>query len=172
MEVLCRLSYSGGRRDDSNVPRARVVLVVVLLLVGACNRSSPAASSAYPANAHFTTRGGDMVLRVKVARTDAEKQRGLMNVRSLPASAGMAFVWTQPTQTAFWMKDTLIPLSIAFADERGRIVTISDMTPCTADPCPDYRSDAPFTVAIEANRGWFDDHGVSVGDRVELEFRQ
>ena len=66
------------------------------------------------------------------------------------------------------MKDTLIPLSIAFWDEDGRIVGIQDMEPCTADPCPTYGSPEPYVGALEVNQGFFDEHGVVIGDRIEL----
>ncbi len=85
---------------------------------------------------------------------------------TLPADDGMAFVWTAPTASTFWMKDTLIPLSIAFVDADGKIVSISDMQPCDADPCPTYASAAPYTMAVEANAGWFADHGIGTEDRV------
>jgi hypothetical protein len=67
------------------------------------------------------------------------------------------------------MKDTSIPLSIAFVDDRGRIVSIRRMRPCRSDPCRIYRSDAPYVLAIEANVGWFERSGVRVGDRAVLE---
>jgi uncharacterized protein len=172
MEVLCRLSYSGGTRDDNNVVRARVSIALITLVLVPVSCSSSARdrpSPSYPVKALFRSGSGDAVLHVAIARTDAEKQRGLMHVTSLPEDDGMAFVWDSPTRTVFWMKDTVIPLSIAFVDDHGGIVTIRDMPPCTADPCPTYGSTAPFVTAIEANRGWFDDHGIGVGDRVTLE---
>jgi hypothetical protein len=155
------------------VPRAPVLLVALALVLVSCvhqeNAPSYTSSPAYRAVARFTSSTGDAVLHVAIARTEAEQRRGLMHITSLPENDGMAFVWDSPTQAAFWMKDTLIPLSIAFVDDGVRIVTIRDMPPCTADPCPSYGSRAPFVTAIEANRGWFDDHGVGVGDRVALE---
>jgi uncharacterized membrane protein (UPF0127 family) len=108
-------------------------------------------------------------LAVRVADTDAERATGLMGVTSLPADQGMAFAFDAPTQARFWMKDTLIPLSIAFIDERGRVVTIDDMEPCHADPCPTYAATSGYTLAVEANRGWFSRAGVVVGDRASLE---
>ena len=66
------------------------------------------------------------------------------------------------------MKDTLIPLSIAFVDEAGRVIDVLDMQPCESDPCPTYGVDEPYVLAVEANLGWFDDHGVGAGDRAEL----
>lgn len=91
-----------------------------------------------------------------------------MGVTDLPENQGMAFVWDSPTVATFWMKDTLIPLSIAFVDEDGRVITVREMTPCEADPCPTYAAAGPYTTAIEANAGWFDLHGVEPGDRVRL----
>jgi uncharacterized protein len=169
MEVLCRLSYSGGRRDDSNVVRSGVLAVVVLALASCSHATARTSSQAYPVKALFRSASREAVLHVSIARTDAEKQRGLMHVTSLPEDEGMAFVWDSPIQTAFWMKDTLIPLSVAFVDEHGRIVTIRDMQPCTADPCTTYAPTAPYVTAVEANRGWFDDHGIGLGDRLMLE---
>jgi uncharacterized membrane protein (UPF0127 family) len=66
------------------------------------------------------------------------------------------------------MKNTLIPLSIAFWDEDGRIVGIRDMDPCTADPCPTYGSPDPYVGALEVDQGFFTEHGVVIGDRIEL----
>jgi uncharacterized protein len=68
----------------------------------------------------------------------------------------------------FWMKDTVIPLSIAFWDDDGRIVSILDMDPCTEDPCPTYGPDEPFVGAVEVDPGTFERHGVTPGDRVQL----
>jgi len=91
-----------------------------------------------------------------------------MGVTDLPANHGMAFVWEAPTDASFWMKDTLIPLSIAFVDESGRILTIEEMHPCAADPCDTYESSGRYVMAIEANAGWYDTHGIKVGDQADL----
>jgi uncharacterized membrane protein (UPF0127 family) len=108
-------------------------------------------------------------LFVEVADAPDEQRRGLMGVDHLPADEGMAFVFDGPTDTTFWMKNTLIPLSIAFVDEDGVIVGIREMQPCEAEPCPTYGVDRPFVLAVEANQGWFDDHGIGHGDRANLE---
>jgi uncharacterized protein len=108
-------------------------------------------------------------LRVEIAETDAARRHGLMGRTSLPAEAGMAFLFDRPTEASFYMKDTLIPLSIAFWDRDGRIVAILDMTPCRKDPCPLYGSGQQFVGAVEANRGYFRQRGIEVGDRVELD---
>lgn len=113
--------------------------------------------------------GGQVAeLHVQVAADDEARQRGLMGVTELPPDEGMAFTWDAPTTTTFWMKDTLIPLAIAFVGADGRIVTIAEMTPCENDPCRTYASDGPYTMAIESNAGWYTDHDVAVGDRARL----
>ena len=86
----------------------------------------------------------------------------------LPADEGMAFVFDEPANSTFWMKDTLIPLSIAFVDESGRVIGARDMQPCEVDPCPTYGIDEPYVLAIEANLGWFDRAGIEGGDHAEL----
>jgi uncharacterized membrane protein (UPF0127 family) len=112
--------------------------------------------------------GTDALLYVEVADTASEQRRGLMGRESLPAGEGVAFVYEEPVESTFWMKDTVIPLSIAFVDEAARVIDVRDMQPCRADPCPSYGADEPFALAIEANLGWFDEHGVEAGDRAEL----
>ena len=111
------------------------------------------------------TFSGEGAITVRIADAPDERARGLMGVTSLPPDEGMAFVYAGPTQETFWMKDTLIPLSIAFIDG-DRVVAIREMVPCTSDPCPTYDAQAPYTYAVEANRGWFAEHGITAGDRV------
>jgi uncharacterized protein len=118
-----------------------------------------------------TQSGQPATLHVEIADDDESRARGLMGREELPADQGMAFVWEEPTSTTFWMKDTPLPLSIAFWDTRGRIVAIEDMDPCEEEPCPSYGAAEPFIGAVEVNQGWFEANGVAVGDHVELEIR-
>ncbi|HEX2068889.1 MAG TPA: DUF192 domain-containing protein [Actinomycetota bacterium] len=110
-----------------------------------------------------------MTLRVEIADTPPARSAGLMGRRHLAPDAGMAFLFDEPTENRFWMKNTLIPLSIAFWDETGRIVSILHMAPCREDPCPLYSAGTSYIGAVEVNRGFFKAHGVRVGDRVELQ---
>lgn len=112
--------------------------------------------------------GTDALLSVDVANEPVEQRRGLMDVEELPADQGMAFLFDEPTDSTFWMKDTLIPLSIAFVDESDQVIGMRDMQPCQSDPCPSYGVDEPYVLAIEANLGWFDEHGIEAGDKAEL----
>ena len=114
------------------------------------------------------TAGGTIELEnLEVARTPEAWARGLMGRASLPQDGGMAFLFDEETRAAFWMKDTLIPLSILFWRGDGRIIDILDMRPCRADPCTVYRASAPYVGAIEMNRGAFERLGVEVGDTLE-----
>lgn len=108
------------------------------------------------------------IVRVEIAETDAQRARGLMFRQSLARNAGMLFLFPSPTRGAFWMKDTHIPLSIAFADRRGRILKIMNMSPCHADPCPLYDPKVTYRRALEVNQGAFRRWGARVGSRITL----
>jgi uncharacterized membrane protein (UPF0127 family) len=144
----------------------RIIVVAALALGSACVDGDTQPDRP-PSEIRF--EGSDAVLYVEVADTPADRRRGLMGVEELPHDEGMAFVFEGPVSATFWMKDTLIPLSIAFVGRDGRIVGLREMQPCEAEPCPRYGTDRPYVVAIEANAGWFEDHGVREGDRAELE---
>ena len=115
-------------------------------------------------------RSGDDTVEVdvEVADTALERSRGLMGREELAADAGMVFLVPEPTESWFTMKDTLIPLSVAFWDREGQIFGFQDMEPCPADPCIQYPPGAPWTGAVEVNQGFFEEHEVEVGDVVRL----
>ena len=114
----------------------------------------------------ITNSAGERVeVPVEIAATDAERERGLMGRTALAEDAGMLFVFDQEQQLSFWMKDTLIPLSIAYIDGGGRIVDIQDMQPLDETPHP---SAEPAKYALEVNQGFFAARGIQVGDRAEL----
>ena len=115
------------------------------------------------------TTQGPVRVDVEIADSDEERQVGLMNRESLPEDAGMLFVFEGDVDFGFWMKNTLIPLSIAFADADGEIVRILDMEPCEADPCTVYEPGATYRTALEVNQGAFADWGVAEGDRLTLD---
>jgi uncharacterized membrane protein (UPF0127 family) len=112
---------------------------------------------------------GEIEVRVEVADEETERMRGLMGRTELDAEAGMVFVFPEAVRGAFWMKDTLIPLSIAFYAADGRILRILDMEPCRQDPCPLYDPDVAYWGALEVNQGSFDRWDVEEGDRIRVE---
>jgi uncharacterized protein len=117
----------------------------------------------------IVTREGERTVEVEIADSEGERARGLMGRESLDADAGMVFFFPAETSGAFWMKNTLIPLSIAFYDENGRILRILDMEPCRRDPCPLYDPGVSYRGALEVNRGAFREWGVGEGDTLTLE---
>ena len=144
------------------------LLASVSLAAASCTSSEGTPAPATP-SARVVFASIDESLAVRIADSEEERRYGLMGVESLPPDEGMAFVYDEPTASTFWMRNTLIPLSIAFVDAEGRIVAIEEMTPCVVDDCPTWDAGgATYTLAIEANAGWFADHGVAVGDRAEL----
>lgn len=80
----------------------------------------------------------------------------------------MLFVYFEPTTSGFWMKNTSIPLSVAFIDEEETITQIIDMDPCTEEPCRVYSADRPYVAALEVNQGAFDKWGIGAGDTVRV----
>jgi uncharacterized protein len=107
-----------------------------------------------------------VVLKVEFARTPEQRQQGLMNRRSLGAKAGMVFLYPKAHRGGYWMKDTLIPLDIAFADARGKILRIFTMQPCRRDPCRIYDPKVAYRSALEVNAGSFRRWRVGAGDRI------
>jgi uncharacterized membrane protein (UPF0127 family) len=145
----------------------RVLFLLMLVLPVACSDTAPPAPIAR-AEVVLEGASGQARLFVEIADTPAERAEGLMGRTSLAADAGMAFLWAEPVTSTFWMKDTKIPLAIAFWAGDGTIVSIREMTPCTADPCATYGADAPFVGAVEANAGYFSEHGIAAGDRAAV----
>ena len=182
----------------------RLVLGVLALLAAGCsdtkNDSDPAhtahhqaGGSSLPVITFTTGRGAAVPLAVEIADDPNETSCGLMHRTELPENQGMIFVFAADSQTGFWMRNTLLPLSIAFVAADGRIVDIQDMEPVPASghtpyQFPDgriyavadgqaappgstivtYPPRAPFRYAIEVNKGWFSRHGIAVGNRVDL----
>ena len=100
------------------------------------------------------------VIQAEVAGTPATRQIGLMQRNFMPTGAGMLFVFDELATHCMWMKNTLIPLSVAFIDERGRIVNIADMKPLDETSHCATRS-VPY--ALEMNQGWFKKRGIAAG---------
>jgi hypothetical protein len=106
---------------------------------------------------------GMHLIHAEVASTDAQRQIGLMHRPSMPANDGMLFVFEQAGVQCFWMRNTLIPLSVAFVDDDGRIVNIEAMAPQTDNS---HCSKRPVRYVLEMNLGWFDKRGLKAGSRL------
>ena len=124
------------------------------------------ASCAAPAFAQHPLaqlNAGMHLIRAEVVSEPGTRAQGLMYRKSMPQNAGMLFIFDQAEVHCMWMKNTLIPLSVAFIDDRGAIVNIADMEPQTeASHC----AAQPVRYALEMNRGWFAARGVKPGSRL------
>lgn len=108
---------------------------------------------------------GGVAVTAQVAETPEQRERGLQRRESLPENHGMLFVYPEERNLSFWMRDTPLALDIAFIDRGGTIVDIQQMEPMTDET---HVSGAPAMYALEMEQGWFAEHGVEVGDRVEF----
>jgi uncharacterized protein len=131
--------------------------------------TTPAASGATGAVTYrLEPVGGEeaRTVRLEIAATPAARARGLMGRTEVPEGTGMVFLYPEDVAEAYWMKNTLVPLSIAFVAADGRVVSVSEMTPCRADPCPTYAPAGPYRYAVELAAGSFAAAGVGPGAKV------
>ena len=110
---------------------------------------------------------GRDTVSVELARTPGEREQGLMNREALPEGRGMLFIFPDAQYRSFWMRNTFIPLDIAYIDENLRIIDIQFMEPETEDPHP---SAQPAMFALEVPEGWFARVGIEVGAQLQLIF--
>ena len=105
-------------------------------------------------------------LTIELATTPEARSCGLSLRDSLPENRGMLFVYAEPEILTFWMKNTRMPLSIAFIDADGLVVSIQKMNPFPLTTV--YASPVPALYALEVNQGWFEENGIGVGNVVEF----
>jgi uncharacterized membrane protein (UPF0127 family) len=141
-------------------PALRIFLLTLLIVsilngtINACPLELPTTSVSI--NGHL--------LIVDVAATPQSRMCGLSKRSALDENRGMLFVYARSGLRSFWMKDTWIPLSIAFLDESGKILNIEIMSPDQTEKR--YRSSQPAIYALEVSQGWFGSRGIKAGDRV------
>lgn len=108
-------------------------------------------------------RAGFHLIEAELAQTPLQRQVGLMNRPALPPNGGMLFAFEAPAQQCFWMKNTLLPLSIAFLADDGSIVNIADMQPQSLES---HCSRKPVRFALEMSQGWFAKRGLQAGAKL------
>lgn len=108
-------------------------------------------------------KAGMHLIRAEVAADYSSRGRGLMHRKSLGANAGMLFIFDSASIHCMWMKNTYIPLSVAFIDEQGEIVNIADMQPHSEQS---HCAARPALYALEMSRGWFAERGIKAGTRL------
>lgn len=148
--------------EEKVVSRWAYTVFAGVLMVLPLSESFGAAPDAF----HFRTvslKAGGRTVRAEVAATDAERERGLMYRKSLPENSGMLFVFDRPARSCMWMKNTAIPLSVAFIDYDGNIVNIEEMKPFTTES---HCSAGWIRYALEMNAGWFGKNGLKPGSQI------
>lgn len=155
--------------------RSPTVLVLVILfglLATCCKPNSVKTPNNNSVTKNKTFNPTDVIrvagikLHVRIARTEAEQERGLMFISSLAENTGMLFIFKQERFLSFWMKNTYIPLSIGFFDREGTLVDIREMKALST--YPPTISKVPAIFALEVNLGWFKRHKVTLGAKLEL----
>ena len=106
---------------------------------------------------------GMHLIRAEVAADYGSRMTGLMHRATMPSNAGMLFIFDESQQQCMWMKNTLLPLSVAFIDDSGAIINVEDMAPQTEDS---HCAKRPARYALEMNRGWFAARGIKPGTRL------
>ncbi len=171
--ALCRIEPGVQFANISQSTRARMEpttirrwhrRIAIGALLAAIGLGAQAQGRSNPPLPTQRINAGMHVIQAEVAATPGERSLGLMNRKSLEANAGMLFVFEEAGVHCFWMRNTLIPLSIAFIDDEGRIVNIADMEPLDEDSnhCPAR----PVRFALEMSRGWFAQRGIGEGVRL------
>ena len=153
-----------------------VALSLAVLVVGACGGRDDGGALPAPSpsptfrhgSAIIETDDGAVLVNVEVADRPELQSLGLMYRESLPEDSGMVFLFFDETSTGFWMKNTLIPLSIAFFARDGEILEILDMEPCESEECPTYAPGVSYRGALEVNQGAFQSWGVEIGDKIRI----
>ncbi len=152
------------RPPDRRIGVASKAALTIALCAWLATMAVPAHSQNAPTE--FTViplSAGIHVIRAEVAATPDERAVGLMRRPQMGANQGMVFLFDQPAVQCMWMKNTLIPLSVAFIADDGRILNIEDMAPQTED---NHCAAKPARYALEMNRGWFAKHGISAGVKI------
>jgi len=162
-----RVAGENGRGFRAILLACTVIFAVggLLSCSGHSSDSSGTPTKPNPKLATVTLKSGTVEVLVEVAKTEDEKSRGLMYRTSLEEGKGMLFVFDYDQKAAFWMKNTSIPLSLAYVAKDGTITQILDLVPYSEEPRSSVRS---VRYALEVPKGWFAKVGIKEGDKLEI----
>ncbi|WP_431102416.1 DUF192 domain-containing protein [Roseateles noduli] len=140
-------------------------LLSTVLSMAALTAAGPAAAQQIPQTGLPVVElgAGMHLIHAEVARTDEQRAIGLMARKEMAQNAGMIFIFEQPSQQCFWMRNTLIPLSAAFVADDGTIVNVVEMQPLSDTS---HCSTKPVRYVLEMNKGWFDKRGLKAGTKL------
>ena len=149
-------------KTTATVKFSRSVLHALLAMVIACwCHSSMARAPVTSGLPTISLKVGNQSIQAEVAATDESRQRGLMFREKMARNEGMLFVFPQIAYHAMWMRNTPLPLAVAFMDDRGKILSIHEMQPFTEQS---HQAAGPARFALEMNSGWFSANRIFVGD--------
>jgi len=144
-------------------PAASALALCWILVFAGCQ---PKATQTTPFGLRVTElKITNVPITVEVADTPQASENGLMFRDSLPEDHGMLFIFDQPKKASFWMRNTKIPLSIAYADSDGKILEIKSMNPLDETVIPSRSDEVAY--ALEVNQGWFTRHGINSGAKID-----
>ena len=154
-------SIASKRRAKSMTLRSALMQIMV---AASCLSAGAAGAQEGPQKLRTVQlHAGMQNITAEVAMTDRERAIGLMHRTQMGTHEGMLFVFERPGVQCFWMKNTLIPLSIAFVDDDGTIVNTDEMKPQTLDS---HCSDRPVRFVLEMNAGWFKKRALGAGSKL------
>ena len=142
-----------------------IVSLVLFVLLISCSGNAGATDKPNPTLKTVELKIGSSVVKAEVAVTEQERNRGLMFRKNLADGKGMLFVFDKDARVSFWMKNTSLPLSLAYIASDGEITQILELTPFSQEARPSERS---IRYALEVPKGWFAAHDIVVGDKVEI----
>jgi len=149
-------------KTTATVKFSRSVLHALLAMVIACwCHSSMARAPVTTGLPTISLKVGNQSIQAEVAATDESRQRGLMFREKMARNEGMLFVFPQIAYHAMWMRNTPLPLAVAFMDDLGKILSIHEMQPFTEQS---HQAAGPARFALEMNSGWFSANRIFVGD--------
>jgi uncharacterized protein len=138
----------------------KFLIYLLPLFIVACAKPDPICT-----NKDMVAQVNSVQFNLEVACKDEDKKTGLMNRKSLAQDSGMIFVYDHEDYYAFWMKNTYIPLSIAFLDKNKKIVDIRNMQPHDLTP---VATSVKAIYAIEMNLNWFTSNNIKIGDTLKI----
>jgi uncharacterized membrane protein (UPF0127 family) len=146
---------------------AAALIAATVLFSNSCSKAASAqgVDKPNPQLKTVTLKSGSVEIVAEVARTEIERNRGLMFRKSLAGGKGMLFDFETDQRVSFWMKNTTLPLSVAYLGSDGTIYQILDLTPLSEEPRPSERS---VRYALEVPQGWFSQVGLKEGDKFDI----
>jgi uncharacterized protein len=160
-----QLAQAGVSPSRAKAWLAALACACLPLAAVAQGAAKPAQAEGTPQRLPTIQLGAGMhLIKAEVAQTPRQQEIGLMWRTQMGHNEGMLFVFQRAGQQCFWMKNTLIPLAVAFVADDGRIVNLDEMQPQTETP---HCSAEPVRFVLEMNKGWFAKHGIKAGMKLE-----